>query len=123
MPRPERPKSLILISPSRFGKTQWARALGDHIYWNNLVNLDDWNDNASYCIFDDFSWDFIPCKKGFLGAQETFVLTDKYRKKRTVSWGKPCIVLCNDFPVISDPNFADWLQANTISIVLSNKLY
>lgn len=112
----------MLISPSRYGKTEWARALGDHIYWNNMVNLDDWDDCAEFAIFDDFDWDFIPCKKGFLGAQKTFTLTDKYRKKRTVNWGKPCILLFNVMPEIK-PDLYDWVRSNCDIVTLENKLY
>lgn len=38
----------------------------------------------------------MPNKKQWLGCQREFVITDKYRKKLSISWGKPCIYLCND---------------------------
>lgn len=114
---------MILISPSRYGKTEYARALGSHIYWNGMVNLDDWNDDAGYAIFDDFDWNFIPSKKGFLGAQKSFTLTDKYRKKKTVTWGNPCIVLCNEMPDILPVSLYDWVRVNCEIVILDNKLY
>jgi len=80
-----RPNSLILIGPSRCGKTEWARSLGKHMYFNNLLNLDDWDESADYIILDDFSPDitkFLPSWKCFFGGQKQFTLTDKYRGKR-----------------------------------------
>lgn len=88
------------------------------MYFNHLFNLSDWNDSADYIIFDDFGWDFIPAKKCFLGAQKEFTISDKYRKKKTVKWGKPCIILTNELPL-----FSEWEKANTQTVYLTNKLF
>lgn len=88
------------------------------MYFNHLFNLSDWSDDAEYVIWDDFGWEFIPAKKCFLGAQKEFTISDKYRKKKTVKWGKPSIVLTNDYPVLND-----WEKENTVVITLINKLY
>ncbi|QDJ95217.1 replication-associated protein [Capybara virus 5_cap1_460] len=124
----ERPKSLILIGASRLGKTEWARSLGTAMYFCGQFNLDDWNADASYIILDDFNFKFFPQWKSFLGCQKRFVLTDKYRKKRTVSWGKPCIVLGNDDdesnPCRALPRTsADWITVNCVFYFLGEKLY
>lgn len=99
----DRPLSLVIIGPSRIGKTAWARSLGPHMYFNTYINLDRWNDNAKYIILDDFTIEvdkYLPSWKCFFGSQEEFTLTDKYRSKRTVKWGKPLIWLNNeDFKV------------------------
>jgi hypothetical protein len=77
----KRKKSLILIGPSKIGKTQWARSLGRHMYFNHLANFkDDWDDEAKYIVFDDFEFDYIPNKKGFFGGQERFQISGKYMK-------------------------------------------
>lgn len=117
-----RRKSLILSSPSRFGKTEWARSLGPHMYFNNMCNFrDDWDDSALFIIFDDIPWEYLPNKKGFLGGQKSFVLTGKYMKMKTVSWGKICIYLCNDLPDFGIE--LNWINANCQIIELKNKLY
>lgn len=117
-----RRKSLILSSPSRFGKTEWARSLGPHMYFNNMCNFrDDWDDSALFIIFDDIPWEYLPNKKGFLGGQKSFVLTSKYMKMKTVSWGKICIYLCNAIPDFGSEH--DWIIANCDIISLTNKLY
>lgn len=90
-----RPKTLFLCGPTRTGKTSWARSLDRHMYFCTLFNLKDWDDEAKYLVIDDFSWEYFPNKKGFWGSQEQFVLTDKYKGKKTVHWGKPMIYLCN----------------------------
>ena len=91
----DRPKSLILVGATRTGKTEWARSLGRHIYFNSVFNLDKWDSSAEYAIFDDCEWQFIPSKKGWFGAQKEFDCTDKYRHKKTLQWGRPSIFLCN----------------------------
>lgn len=120
-----RRKSLILVGPSRLGKTEWARSLGPHMYFNHLANFkDDWNDEAEYIVFDDFSFDFIPNKKGFFGAQQEFQISGKYMRTRTVQWGKVCIYLTNDMPFIK-PEERDWYEQNCTMIVLNknNKFF
>ena len=118
--------SLLLVSPTRFGKTQWARSLGTHFYMCGLFNLDDFNGDASYGVFDDFTCDSIKYSyKQRMGCQQQFTLTDKYRKKRTVQWGKPCIFLMNN-PIYTELKHTldwDWVEQNTAIVILTNKLY
>lgn len=122
-----RPKSLLLIGPSRCGKTEWARSLGKHMYFNNLLNLDDWDEDADYIVLDDFNPEitkFLPSWKCFFGGQKQFVLTDKYRGKRTVNWGKPMIWLSNE-DLFKHLNFEqiDFIRKNCETIVLMNKMF
>ncbi|QCX35057.1 replication-associated protein [Blackfly DNA virus 19] len=124
--RLDRPKSLFVQGPSRTGKTEWARSLGKHMYWNGMIDITNWDDEAEYAIFDDFEYQYIPNKKGFFGSQKEFTLTDKYRKKKTVKWGKPCIYLYNeDMNPLSklSTTEVDWLSENVIFTEFLNKLY
>lgn len=123
----ERPRSLVLVGPSRSGKTQWARSLGHHMYFNNLINLDDWDETAQYIILDDFASDitkYFPCWKCFFGGQKEFVLTDKYRGKKRVHWGKPMIWLSNeDIFTNLKLEHINFIKANCEVVVLNKKLY
>lgn len=94
----DRPKTLVLVGPSRMGKTVWARSLGSHNYMNSLFSLDEFNESLNYLILDDIDFDYIPGRKAFFFAQNEFILTDKYRKKKKIRWGKPTIYLCNVEP-------------------------
>lgn len=91
-----------------------------------MLNLDDWNDDARYIILDDFDIKFFPQWKSFFGAQKSFVLTDKYRKKRTVSWGRPLIWVCNSdgHPkrTLSGAQLG-WLALNSITVELCDPLF
>jgi len=122
----ERPVSLLLIGPSRVGKTEWARSLGPHMYFCGQFNLDDWDDGARYIVLDDFDIRFVPQWKSFFGAQKTFTLTDKYRKKRTVTWGRPLIWICNPD---MDPRGSlsgaarEWLHLNSVVGVVNDPLF
>lgn len=73
-------------------------------------------------VFDDQNWDSFRNKKGWFGAQDELILTDKYAKKKHVKWGKPMIWLCNpeDYPLDFD---TPWYQKNIVVIKLTNKLY
>jgi len=95
------------------------------MYFCGQFNLDDWNDDAKYIVLDDFDAKFFPAWKSFLGSQRCFVLTDKYRKKRTVEWGRPCIWLCNpEFdPRINLSHSREWLECNCSFVNLSRPLF
>lgn len=98
------------------------------MYFNCYFNLDDWDSNASYIVFDDIPWDrFKGWWKQFFGAQKEFVLTDKYKKKQKVLWGKPCIYLCNEEANPRDLLYFDsekqWLDENTITCKINSSLY
>ncbi|AFR11828.1 Rep [Baminivirus] len=92
-------QSLYVEGASRIGKTEWARSLGPHVYFNNMYNLDDLKSAlryAEFAVFDDIPFDRLPAWKSFFGCQHTFTLTDRYRKKFTISdWSKPSIFLVN----------------------------
>lgn len=118
-----RKKSLILIGPTRLGKTEWARSLGHHMYFNHLANFkEDWDDSANYIIFDDFEWDYIPNKKGFFGGQLEFQISGKYMRIRTVKWGKCCIYLTNNEPQIKLED-KDWFTNNCVFVNVNEKFY
>lgn len=92
------------------------------MYFQSTFMLDLWDSDAEYAIFDDVDWNFFPNKKGFFGAQRSLILTDKYRKKRSVVWGKPIIYLVNPEDV---PNggFGQWYHENAIICNVQNPLY
>lgn len=118
-----RKKALLLIGPSKLGKTEWARSLGKHMYFNGATNFkDDWDDNADYIIFDDIDWNFIPNKKGFFGCQQEFVINGKYMRSKSVRWGKPTIYCSNNDPPIADIDL-DWYRANTVRIFVNKKFF
>lgn len=91
------------------------------MYFNGMLMLDLWDSDAEYAIFDDFEdWSRFYNYKQFLGAQKEFILTDKYIKKKSVVWGKPSIVLSNEYP-----NFRDnvWIRDNCFIVELHNPLF
>jgi len=96
------------------------------MYFCGNFNLDDWDDEAKFIILDDIDISFFPRWKEFLGCQKQFVLTDKYRRKRTVHWGRPCVWLCN---ADLDPRRTlsrvanEWLSINVFIYESDEKLY
>lgn len=132
-PRPERPKSLVLIGVSRLGKTQWARSLGDHAYVSGMWDLSAFDGLPShfwdfgYVVFDDLDWDtFKLSRKSWLGGQRDFSVTDKYRRKRRIPGGIPAIVCLNQEDFTEEFRsfcFSNWGLQNIEVVTLTNKLY
>lgn len=124
-PQPYRPRSLVIVGPSRLGKTEWARSLGRHSYFNNMFMLDVFDAKSNYAVFDDIDWKYFPNIKGWLGGQREFIVTDKYRKKRKIEWGHPCIWLTNK-PLKEHEGFTDgdldWLLKN-VDVVYANERF
>lgn len=124
----DRPLSLILIGETRTGKTSWARSLGRHMYFNGAFNLDLWDPQAKYAIFDDFDReekrleDYFPFWKQWFGAQPEFVVTDKYRKKMSIKWGKPIIFISNN-EIDCKSRTLDYIKKNTIRINVYDSFY
>lgn len=98
--KPRRAKCLILVGPTKWAKTEWARHLfpDSHMYFRNLFNLKKWDPTAKLIIFDDIEWEFIPSKKTLLTQMGEGELTDRYMKKQTVHVTMPALVLINVWP-------------------------
>lgn len=124
----ERPLSLILIGESRTGKTEWARSLGRHMYFNGYFNLDLWDEEAEYAVFDDFDIEgkkleeYFRSWKCWFGAQKEFNITDKYKRKMNVKWGKPIIFISNNDIECSSKTL-DYIRKNSIKINVYNTFY
>lgn len=117
-----RSRSLFLCSPSKWGKTEWARSLGTHMYFNGFVDWKRWNGDAKLIIFDDIEWKFVPNKKAFFGAQKETTINPKYGRVKTVEWGGVSIYLCNTMPNEFDGE-GMWWRENVVDITLTDKLY
>lgn len=95
------------------------------MYMCGGFNLDDWDEDADYLVADDIPWKYMPSKKCFLGCQQEFVLTDKYRQKRTVTFGMATIYSMNEdnyLEMRNDPMWG-WIAGNVEVIFVENKLY
>lgn len=132
-PRPERPRSLVLVGTSRLGKTQFARALGEHAYIANQWNLDALDGLSSsfwsfgYVVFDDIEWDSLKSSaKSWFGSQRDFSVSDKYRRKRRVAGGVPSLLLVNPEDYcgpLSEFCNGPWGKQNIDVIFLNKALY
>lgn len=120
-PQPERPKCLIILSPTRFGKTEWARSLGSHTYWNNYVTSER-NIEARYAVVDDMErFTNFTGAKGMFGCQKVIGLNPKYSKLQQWEWGIPTIWLFNQLPLEICPG-SYYLQ-NAVLVQLEKPLF
>jgi len=117
----ERARCLVLVGPTRLGKTAWARSLGHHLFWRGQVNLGEWDQTAKFIVVDDIPWKFIPQKKSLLTQMGDITVTDKYVKKLNVCNDKPAIVLLNEFDGFEEED--SYWQANTTVVRLDRELF
>lgn len=73
------------------------------------------HDDIKYAVFDDITaLKYLPMWKFWMGAQDTFTVTDKYKGKMTFQWGRP-IIWCNNKDPREDPEAdIDWIDKNCI---------
>lgn len=104
-----------------------------------MWNLEVWDDGADYLVIDDVDFDFftggISMRKALWGAQKEFSVTDKFKRKRQIKWGKPMIWICNEdddpFVMLNKRGDAfllkgstrDWYEANCKKVVIAQPLY
>ncbi|AJD07519.1 replication-associated protein [Sewage-associated circular DNA virus-36] len=133
LPRPDRPKTLLLVGPTRLGKSVWAKSLGRYSYMCGMWHSDEFDESAQYLILDDFEFDFFHgMRKAIWGAQEVFTTTDKWRKG-VARWGKPTIWICqeehNPFTAVNrktglavmDETERDWYKQNCVEVHVNTK--
>ena len=96
-----RPKGLVLTGDSRSGKTSLMITMGSFSYFKNMWNVDNYESEAAFNIFDDmdsadegkglsFAW-----FKGWFGAQDCMTVTDRYKPRMEIKNGKPLVWLNN----------------------------
>lgn len=79
-----------------------------------MFNMEECHEDADYAVFDDLigGFEFFKNYKAWLGCQQEFTLSDKYKKKLKFTWGKPTILCTNDNPLTSPHVDVDWLEGN-----------
>lgn len=90
-----------------------------------LDALDGGNEGKTeYAVFDDMQggFDFFHAYKFWLGCQDEFTVTDKYKGKRTIKWGRPSIWLCNNDPSSEKVDW-DWIEGNCTIIRLTEPIF
>lgn len=81
--------------------------------------------NAKYAVFDDIqgNFEFFHGYKFWLGAQAEFNVTDKYKGKKMIQWGRPSIWLCNEDPTTLKGLDYDWLMGNAYIVRLDQTIF
>jgi hypothetical protein len=87
-----------------------------------MFHIKNYRDDCLYAIFDDISDGLMGmggstdrlAYKQWIGAQPQITITDKYHKRRTIRWGRPCIVLLNVDPFLDKRVDRDWVMGNAL---------
>ncbi|QPB44148.1 putative replication initiation protein [Botrytis cinerea genomovirus 1] len=126
LPAGARKQSLVMWGDTRLGKTLWARSLGKHAYFPGMFMLDGFNEEGcEYAIFDDIIEGFkgIASYKGWFGSQHEVVVTDKYRMKQRITWGRPSVFISNTDPRDDLPrDQVKWLEGNCVFVHIDKVL-
>lgn len=121
----------MLFGPSQTGKTTWARSLGSHIYFGSMFSgkqAFQQIDGAEYAIFDDWRGGLpcFPAYKDWLGCQWQVTVKQLHQDPRLVSWGRPCIWICNVDPRVmthaNDQTDWSWMAENVDFVEITDKL-
>lgn len=127
----QRPKGLIIIGPSRTGKTSLISLLGDFSYFKNIWSVDNWESLAAFTVMDDmdagdegkglsFCW-----YKPFFGAQDAITVTDKFKPKQDIVNGKPLVWINNyDYKETFQSKTAqDYIEKNMDIVYIDRPLF
>ncbi|UOK20985.1 replication associated protein [Chifec genomovirus UA13_100] len=126
-----RRKSLMLWGPTQYGKTTWARSLGNHIFFGSQFSgklaLDGIQD-AEYAVFDDWKGGMkaLPGYKDWFGCQWQISVRKLHHDAKLITWGRPIIWLCNKDPrlmhVATDDVDWEWMDDNVIFVEIARPL-
>lgn len=118
----DRFRMLFIISPANYGKTQWARSLGKHLFFRNNVDMSELRtiqkEEIEYIVFDDIPWEWIKEKKALTLGMGECIVTDKYVRKMKVNVNIPSIYLCNDYVHLDD-----YYRSQVDFVQLTEKLF
>lgn len=124
-----RARCLILVGPSRLGKTSWALAHSKTPMWfRGHFSLKEWNPSAGMIIFDDCSdiceKKSMTMRKCLLTQNGYCVMTDKYCQKERINVNMPAILLCNERPeFLDDEKESKYWDLNSVYCEIEDKLY
>jgi hypothetical protein len=129
-PTAGRKSSLVLVGPTRTGKTVLALSLGPNpISMDGCWNMDNYYPDASHVVVNDvdarkFGPSGFSFWKQVLGCQQWVDVFDRYTKTKRLKWGFPCVWTCN---AEDDPRqyseVRDYLQSNAVVVDVTNRLY
>ena len=90
-----------------------------------LFNMDQYDDDADYAVFDDIAGglEFFHSYKQWLGCQMEFTVTDKYRHKRHIKFGKYTIYVANSDPREDPKVDVNWLNGNCYFLYLDSPAF
>nr|UBJ26211.1 replication-associated protein [Red panda feces-associated genomovirus] len=90
-----------------------------------LFNLDQFDNTAEYAVFDDLAggMEFFHSYKQWMGGQMEFTVTDKYRHKKHIKFGKFTVYCSNTDPREDKGVDVEWLEGNCIFVHVNSKVF
>ncbi len=129
-PLPGRKRALVLIGPSRTGKSEWAETFGYPFVINMRWNMACYRPFATHVVVNDVdARSFGVSGKSYwrevLGCHNEFHASDQYSKTQRLLWGFACVWTCNpDQDPRRYPEVAEYLKdSGAVVVELSESLY
>lgn len=121
-----RPTCLLIIGPSRCGKTEWGAHWGQP-----ALMIGGWDYDAlcqtgvTHIVLNDVDVKTFPYVCEMAGCQPYATVTGKYRDERTIKLGLPVVWTCNeDNSPLRDPKWKKYFGDSGVVVVrLHRKLY
>jgi hypothetical protein len=100
LPSTGRKVPLLLIGPSRTGKTEWAESFGNPIIMTKRWNMAEVREGATHIVVNDvdvrsFGSGGDSYWREVLGCQRMFSACDRYRPTEMLAWNLGCVWTCN----------------------------
>ncbi|CAM1504790.1 Fc.00g023810.m01.CDS01 [Cosmosporella sp. VM-42] len=121
-----RPTALVLIGPSKYGKTEWALSFGKPAKMMGGWNMDELTKpGITHIVLNDIDVRRFPHVREMLGCQEFVTATGRYREERTIALGIPVIWTCSEEN--SPLRFPEWVnyikQSGAVVVKLRSFLF
>ena len=118
-----RPTCLVIVGPSRCGKTEWAMSFGRPASMTGGWNVDELTrPDATHLVLNDIVLKDFPNKRDLAVCQESITATGKWREQKTLPFGLPVIWTCTrDNSLEKDKQFWAYMKESGATIVKIRK--
>ncbi|KAH8203902.1 hypothetical protein TruAng_001966 [Truncatella angustata] len=114
-----RPSCLLIVGPSKYGKTEWAKSFGRPIVMQSKFVYDLMTSECTHIVLNDIDLRKFENWRDFMGCQMEVAIDGKYREEKMMDWGKPAIFTANaDNNPLKDEAVAQYFKESGGTLVV-----